>query len=390
MDKIKIEAAEIHKNSIVIDSLFPTFMRPVGYSDSMYNRADEMLNEGHNLKSISSEMAEIFERELYIHGSPFWDWWLKSGVNAIVTTVGGLESMAPSEAYASTVQQIAGWTKRFDSLKKLLKVTCGDDLQEAFNSSRYGVVLGMQNAICLDSDLSKLDTLYNLGIRVIQLTYNLRNMLGDGCIERTDAGLSEFGIKVVNRMNSLGILIDLSHCGRQTTIDAIEASNAPVAFTHASCQAVYPHARGKSDEEMRILAENDGYMGILILPDFITAGNPSGQTLVDHIKHAVDILGVDRVGIGTDYGTGADTPAMQLLKRKERENEISLYGRSWDGWEAHHWHKEMPIMEDYRDWRDFPNLTMALLKNGFSEIDTKKIIGQNFLRVFQNAVGNVV
>ena len=164
MDKIKIEAAEIHKNNIVIDSLFPTFMRPVGYSDSMNNRADEMLNEGHNLKSISAEMAEIFERELYIHGSPFWDWWLKSGVNAIVTTVGGLESMAPSEAYASTVQQIAGWTKRFDSLKKLLKVTCGDDLQEAFNSSRYGVVLGMQNAICLDSDLSKLDTLYNLSL----------------------------------------------------------------------------------------------------------------------------------------------------------------------------------------------------------------------------------
>ena len=187
----------------------------------------------------------------------------------------------------------------------------------------------MQNAICLDSDLSKLDTLYNLGIRVIQLTYNLRNMLGDGCIERTDAGLSEFGIKVVNRMNTLGILIDLSHCGRQTTIHAIEASNSPVAITHASSQPIYPHARGKSDEEMRILAENDGYMGILILPDFITAGKPSCQTLVDHIKHAVDILGVDRVGIGTDYGTGADTPAMHLIKRKARQNEIRLYGGCW-------------------------------------------------------------
>ena len=161
-----------------------------------------------------------------------------------------------------------------------------------------------------------------------------------------------------------------------------------MAFTHASCQAVYEHARGKSDEELKILAENDGYMGILILPDFISAEKPSCQTLVDHIKHAVDILGVERVGIGTDYGTGADTSVMQLLKRKEREDEISLHGRSWDGWEAPHWHKEMPVMQDYRDWRDFPNLTETLLKNGFSEVDTKKIIGKNFLRIFQNTVGN--
>tara|TARA_B100000676_G_C18087763_1_gene856550 strand:+ start:2909 stop:4081 length:1173 start_codon:yes stop_codon:yes gene_type:complete len=388
MNKIKIEAAKIHKNSLVIDSLFPTFMRPVGYSENMINRADKMMREGNNLKSISAEMAEIFEGELYLNNSPFWQWWIKSGVNSIVTTVGGLESMTPSDAFSSTVQQIAGWTRRFDSLKKLLKVTSADDLLESFKNSRYGVILGLQNAISLDNDLSKLDILYNLGVRVIQLTYNLRNMIGDGCLERTDAGLSEFGIKVVKRMNSLGILIDLSHCGRQTTIDAIKASNAPVAFTHASCQAIYPHARGKSDEEMRILAENDGYMGILILPDFISEGKASCQTLVDHIKHAVDILGVDRVGIGTDYGTGADTSAMQILKRKERENEIRLHGRSWDGWEAHHWHEEMPIMEDYMDWRDFPNLTETLLKNGFSEKDTRKIIGKNFFRIFQNTVGS--
>jgi len=387
MNQNKQDFDEFHNNTLVVDSLFPTFLRPVGYSKEMESRADELMRKNIDLDEILEEMSDLFEEELYSGNSVFWDWWDQSGVDTIVTTVGDVEAVSASQAYRSAITQIAGWNKRFDSFSEIVKITSAEGIQEAREKNRNGVILGLQNATSMNHDLGKLDVLYNLGVRVVQLTYNLRNSIGDGCTERTNAGLSEFGIKVIREMNEMGILIDLSHCGEQTTKEAIKLSDGPVAFTHAFCRSVHDHDRGKSDSEIRLLAENDGYMGILILPDFISDSKPTLDTYVDHIEHAVSIMGVDRVGIGTDYGTGAYTKEMQKCKRAQKRREMQENGMSWDGWKIHHWHEEMPSIEGYNDWRDFPNLTRKLLERGFTKAQSRKILGQNFVRVFQDAVG---
>src|SRR5215204_5363054 len=130
-------------------------------------------------------------------------------------------------------------------------------------AGKTGVILGTQDAAWIDDELLRLEILYDLGLRVVQLTYNNRNLLGDGCTERQQAGLSNFGIRVVKELNRRGIVVDVSHCGAGVTMDALEASEAPVAITHACCAAVAAHPRAKSDSVLRTLAEREGYFGVV-------------------------------------------------------------------------------------------------------------------------------
>lgn len=377
------DSKSIHEQSLVIDGLLPTHTRPMGYTDKMKARLSEMLENNEPKSEIIEEMEEIFNRQLFEGETDYWEWWQESGVDVINTTIGEVEGVSSRRAYHSAVEEIAGWTRRFDYFDGLIKITQGEDIIHAWEENKKGVILGFQNSHHLRKDLSLLEEFYNFGARIIQLTYNLRNNVGDGCTERTDAGLSEFGLKVVKKMNKLGILIDLSHSGYQTTLDAIEYSEDPVAFTHTVCRSVYDHDRGKTDEEIKTLAKNDGYMGILLVPDFLSSENPSLDDFFDHLEHAVDILGIDRVGIGTDTGTGAYTRQIRELGRQQMWEQIGRDGVSNSGWREDHFSKEIKELDNYRDFRDFPKITEGLVGRGFSEKDIKKILGQNFLRIFK-------
>jgi len=332
--KEKEEATRIHEEALVIDGLFPTRLRPMGYTEKMKLRMEEMLANEEPLSEISDEMTRIFNRQLYKGETDYWQWWEQSGVNVIHTTIGAVEGISSEKAYSSAIDEIAGWDRRFSTFPQLLKVASVKDIQEVQETGKYGVILGFQNTHHIMNDLKKLELFYNFGIRIMQLTYNLRNSVGDGCTERTNAGLSEFGIRVVKKMNELGMLIDLSHSGYQTTMDTIELSEDPVAFTHTFCQSVYDHDRGKTNEEMEVLAENDGYMGILLVPDFISVKEPSIEDFLDHLEYAIGILGVDRVGIGTDTGTGASLKVLRQLAREEDKKQIKKNGITKTGWRA--------------------------------------------------------
>lgn len=380
------KAIRIHKESLIIDTLSPTFfLRPLGYTEKMRTRMKEMLDKGEPLSEIRSEMTEIFNEQLYEGETDYWRWWEESGVDVVHTTLGEVEGVTPPLAYESAIDQIAGWTKRFDAFDQLIKVTNSKDIQEARAAGKYGVILGFQNSHHIMRDLGKLELFYNLGIRIMQLTYNLRNNIGDGCTERTDAGLSEFGVRVVKKMNELGMLIDLSHSGYQTTMDAIELSDDPVIFTHTFCRSVYDHDRGKGDDEIKALAENNGYMGILLLPDFIAAKEASLDDFLDHLEHAIDILGIQGVGIGTD--SGADAELLDRLGRENRWKEIEEKGITERGWRAQHFNKVLTEVRGFKEWRDFPNITKALISRGFNEGEIKRILGENFLRIFEEVVG---
>ena len=162
---------------------------------------------------------------------------------------------------------------------------------------------GFQDTTPFEGELDPIEVFLGLGVKVTQLTYNVRNLVGDGCLEPANGGLTGYGHAVVERMNDIGMLVDLSHCGQRTTADGIAASSTPVSITHSGCNAVARHPRSKDDAELRAMADGGGVIGIYLMP-FLTPGRvPMRDDVLDHIEHAIDVCGEDHVGIGSDLST---------------------------------------------------------------------------------------
>ena len=157
----------------------------------------------------------------------------------------------------------------------------------------------------IENSIENIESLYKAGTRWIQLTYNQRNLLGDGCTERTNAGLSDFGIEALKKMNNLGIMVDVSHCGRKTTDDAIKYSEKGVSINHSMCEALYKnHPRAKSDKQLKSMSEKGGVIGIICLGYMIgpkLGVETTFQTYLDHIEHATNVAGIDHVGVAADF-----------------------------------------------------------------------------------------
>jgi len=278
----------------------------------------------------------------------------------------------------TTLQSLAMWTHLFDEINTLKKITRVQDAYAAKASRQHGVILGFQDSTFLQGDIKGLNRFYRFGVRIVQLTYNMMNDMGTGCTERVDVGLSYKGIELVKRLNELGILIDASHCGPKTTLDIIEKSERSIAFTHATCKSVYPHDRGKTDEAIRALAEKGGYMGIAIVPAFLTdKRKASVDDFLDHLDHVVDLVGPEHVGIGTDWG--AVYPAKLAHQMNLESSQMGFrpehrldFGATLDGFER---------------WLDWPNFTRGLVARGYSDKHIEWILGKNFLNVFEKAVG---
>lgn len=217
-----------------------------------------------------------------------------SGITAVNLTVS-------SRNFESTTRQIAKWNAEIDKYPAIMRqVRSVEQILKVKREGLLGIVLGFQDTTPIEDDITMLDVFHNLGVRIVQLTYNTRNLVGDGCLEPANAGLSNYGREVVERLNELGLLIDLSHCCQQTTAEAIEASSRPVACTHTGCSAVAPHPRSKRDAELRSLAERGGVAGMYLMP-FLTPGRVATTTdLMNHIEHAIQVCGEDHVGIGSD------------------------------------------------------------------------------------------
>lgn len=253
------------------------------------------------------------------------------------------------------------------------------DIRRAKAEGKTAIILGSQQADCLENDLALVAILSRLGIKSLQLTYTHGNAIGRGCGEAEDAGLSDFGRQVVRELNTFGILIDLSHVGKMTTLEAIELSDAPCAVTHAVCEALAPHMRAKSDEEIKALAARGGVIGILAEgPQYLkrdTDGRglqPLIEDYCDHIEHVVQLTGsADNVGIGTD-----------ITEFISEEN--------WKPF-AHHydWYEYPEIGIDVKGVEHageaYLNIADELLRRNYSDDDVMKILGENFLRVYEAA-----
>jgi membrane dipeptidase len=306
-----------------------------------------------------------------------------SGITAANLTVSAVGELAG--AFEETVRQIAFWDGEIDAHPDvLLKVKSPDDLGKAKESHRLGLIYGFQDTLPIGQDLDRLATFRKLGVRIIQLTYNRRNLCGDGCLEPADGGLSRLGQQVVERMNELKILLDLSHAGRQTTLDAIKTSKRPVAITHTGCAAIADRPRNRTDDELRCLADKGGVAGIYLMPFLREKGQPMAEDVVRHIEHALKVCGEDHVGIGTD-GPISPTNLSDEYKRLHREFILKRrkLGISAPGEDENVY----LFIPDLNTPRRFETIAVHLQRRGHSDSCVAKVLGGNFARLFRETWG---
>ena len=223
------------------------------------------------------------------------------------------------------------------------------------------------------------ETSIDLGVRVIQPTYNRRNLLGDGCLEPANAGLSKAGVEAIEQMNELGILVDLSHCGRQTAADAIRVSKRPVAFTHTGSAAIADHPRNRTDEELRAVADKGGVSGIYFMPYLCDGRQPTSADIIRHLEHMIDVAGEDHISIGTDGNISAQVldqaykDAFAKTSRERKAAGIAAPGETEDGY---------LFASDLNMPRRFEVLAGMLIERGHSARRIEKILGGNLMRLF--------
>jgi membrane dipeptidase len=380
---------ELHKKSIVCDSLYT--MYPDLFTERMVNATNELLDAGKSFQAVYQELMQLYVKELTGNLKARYEyvnlWWKKSGVTCISLTVDDNDIL-------SSLTNISRTNLIIDNFRdSLMHATRADDIRRAKKERKHAILYNFQNTIPLgggvdwERELDHLDLFYGLGVRIIQLTYNLRNFVGDGCTERYESGLSHFGAAVVERMNDLGILVDTGHCGYQTTLDAVEASNTPVIASHTGCRGVYDYPRSKTDEELQVIAEKGGYVGIYAYDHFLAKEGGTITDFLDHINYAVNLIGVDHIGIGTDAFIHPKMPE-RLLEEMDQDEP------RWNGFWVHDWLEASALAVALIEarvgslaWTNWPYFTVGLVSRGYSDQEIQKIIGENFLRVLEKVVG---
>jgi membrane dipeptidase len=304
----------------------------------------------------------------------------QSGLSACHLTIGEVGSMPSLQAFESVIRDADHWDRQAElNGQSLVRIRSAADIRAAKAAGKMGLLYGLQDGVAFEDDLDRLSALYRAGIRVIQPTYNRRNLLGDGCMEPANAGLSRNGVGAIERMCDLGITIDMSHCGRQATADALAIATRPVSFTHTGCYALAEHPRHRTDEEMRAAADTGGIVGIYVMPYLAQGAQPMAADVIRHLEHAIGVAGEDHVSIGTD-GYIAPTTLSDEYKHMFREN---VRIRQETGIAAPFETEEGYLFAaDLNDARRFEMLASALLDRGHPETRIEKILGGNLLRVF--------
>lgn len=302
-----------------------------------------------------------------------------SGVTIVSPTIG---SVVAAESYMSSISELAGLAETVNTHgDRMMLIRSYSDIDTAVRESKVGILANFQNTTAVGTDLATLDVFHGLGIRQIQLTHNWRNWVGDGCTERTQAGLSYFGVEFVRRMNELGMVVDVGHSGYQTTLDAIDVSSKPIVFSHTNCMALCKHPRNKTDEQIRALASKGGVMGISTFNWFVSDKPRSTvEDLLDHFDHVIKLVGADHVGIGSDFGLPGYRGTEGDLKW---QNHLQIYSPQEQETLKVRW---PPYIEEVNDeWR-YKSIADGLLSRGHSEEVVLKILGLNFKRVLQEVL----
>lgn len=301
-------------------------------------------------------------------------------VSATVAPVGNGD-----DRYRDSVEGIAGHDRLIATHPDLMaKIQSAADIRAARAAGKAGLIYNFQDTVALEGVASRVDSFAQLGIRVMQLTYNKRNLAGDGCLERANAGLSDFGREVIGRINRNKLLLDLSHAGARTQAEGIAASSAPAAITHSGCRALTDHPRNTYDAEMRALAEKGGVFGVYLMPFLRFPGQPVAEDLLRHLDHAVNVCGEDHVGIGTDNSL-LGIELNEAARRRHREDTADRLRR---GIAAPNEDPDVMLyVEGYNGADRFDRIAADLRRRGWRSGRIDKVLGDNFVRLFGEAWG---
>jgi membrane dipeptidase len=337
-------AIDLVQRATVIDMLAPLWISP-----------------SHMMKMLGN--PENFSADDY---TPF----KQSGINVFHIAIG----TGGPDAYLETLQFLSGYNTflaRHDNWFE--RVETPARLDGIKSSGKVGVMLGVQNSEHFRK-VDDVDYFYGLGQRVSQLTYNARTLIGNGSTERRDEGLSDFGLTIVERMNKLGMAVDVSHCGDRTTLDAFDVSKKPVLITHSNCRSLNPnHPRCKTDEAIKAMAAKGGVMGITEVRMFITAKEPTTiETMLDHYDYVAKLVGVEHLGVGSDI----DLLGYDAMPADEYKQLKAGYKNSYG-------FRDKIDIDGYNFAKRPFDLAEGLIRRKYSDADIEAILGGNFRRVLK-------
>jgi len=290
-----------------------------------------------------------------------------SGITAFHNSVG----VGGASAYDDALQFIAAWSGFVGRNSEVFSlVGRAEDIDHAKSKQKIAVIMGLQNADEF-RDPKDVKAFFELGLRCAQLTYNSQNLIGSGSTDRVDGGISDYGVDIIKAMNEVGMLVDVSHSGDRTTLEAIELSPKPIAFTHSNCRALNNHPRLKTDEAIRKLAEKGGVMGITGVRNFVKDKEPTTvEDIVDHIDHVVKLVGIEHVGIGTDSDLmGYDHMPPDQYKQLKA------------GYKSSYAFRDKIDTDGFNHPRKMYDLTAALVRRGYSDSNIQAVLGGNFRRL---------
>lgn len=269
-----------------------------------------------------------------------------------------------------------------DPANRLLVVRTANDIRRAKREGKKAVILTFQDPHPIENSLHKLRVMYELGLRVMQMTYNKANYLGTGCVEPVDSGLTDFGRAALKRMNALGIVADVSHCGHRTTLDVLRASEKPIVISHACPVALTDNPRNKTDEEIRLLKENGGVLGLSSWGPLCWKNDKKGQPtlgdFVDHIDYVVDLIGIDHVGFGGDSTLDDTRDEKGTVEQSVNYAPVVAEYNKYAGTDPSLRH----AIGVEGSW-ELENVFGEMRRRGYAEGDIAKFAGGNFLRVLE-------
>lgn len=309
--------------------------------------------------------------------------WEAAGVTCIVQNAGE-ESQDP----LVLVKRLARFTYLTDVLgEHVARAVTPDDIVAAKCDGGHCLYLSGNGVplpgrwVSVEDELRYIRIFFQLGIRIMHLTYNRRNMIGDGCAEPANAGLSDFGRAVIAEMNRVGVIVDCAHSGWQTSLEAAQLSQRPMVASHSGCAELNGHCRCKPDEVIEAIADTGGYIGICCVPAFL-GGSGDINALLDHVDYVARQFGADHVAIGTDVAYTSSAAAQENAKLPPRGPSRKRWENFWppaDPLTAPRWGR--PEMTRSMAWTNWPAFTIGLVQRGHSDDDIRKIIGGNVLRV---------
>ena len=335
-EQIPSDVAELYRNSVVIDTLCAPF-----------TSTDELPDPA---------LIEMVR---------------KSGITAINFTIS-------AQTFEDTINNLAYVDALVEqSPEVFMVVRQHSDLARAKREGKVGVMPGFQYTQFLEADPSRFETFRRLGVRIMQLTYNNRSNFGDGCLEPGNAGLSKAGLAALEKMNEIGVAVDLSHSGYRTTSEAIAASKKPVLITHSGCASIYAHPRNKPDSVMKALADKGGYFGLYLMPYLVASPTvPTREQVINHLLAAINLCGADHVGIGSD----GSIQAVKLTPEQQKAFDEDIARRKRQGIGAPG-EDRYPYVPDLTGPDHMEVITAELQKRGQPASVIDKVLGPNFQRI---------